>query len=388
MLRTAMRCQLNSEMKPNVLELVGSFHQGGSERQAVQLTKLLLDAQDINVHIATLDRSGVLLEEVEKLGFVDVPEFKLTSFYDTNFFFQLRNCVRSIKKNKISIVHTHDFYTNVFGIIAARIAGVDAAIASKRETGGMRSPLQDKIEKWIFDRSSAIVVNSDAVRKYLNDRGIAKRKLELIYNGLDISRFETTTTSRKEICGLFGLPEVEDAKLITHIANLRHGVKNQPMLLRAAVQIVKSHPTAHFVFAGEGELKPEMGKLADDLGVSKNVHFIGRCDDVPKLLSISFAGVLTSFAEGFSNSIIEYMAAGLPVVATNVGGAAEVIENDVNGFLVESDDDKDLAYRLNQLLTDQGKARSMGEKGKAIVSERFSLNAQLKKTTELYRRYL
>ena len=78
-------------------------------------------------------------------------------------------------------------------------------------------------------------------------------------------------------------------------------------------------------------------------GITETTHFIGRCTEIPELLSVSFAGVLTSFAEGFSNSILEYMAAKIPVVATNVGGAGEAIVENETGFLVESNDDKAMA---------------------------------------------
>ena len=118
--------------------------------------------------------------------------------------------------------------------------------------------------------------------------------------------------------------------------------------------------------------------LAKDLEITEKTHFIGRCADVADLLGISFAGVLTSRHEGFSNSILEYMAAKLPVVATNVGGASEAIVDGENGFLVKSDDDEALANRLIELLEDEEKARKFGENGRKIVEERFSLAAQVR----------
>lgn len=372
-------------MKQRVLEFVGSFHQGGSERQAVQLSKLLVEDGEFEVFIATLDRSGILLDEASKLVASAIPEFKLTSFYNANFFFQLRNCVRFIRKNKISIVHTHDFYTNVFGIIAARLAGVTAAISSKRETGGMRTPKQDAIEKWIFGRSSAVVVNSSAVRSYLAERGVEPARTKLIYNGLDLDRFDNTDIDHIKTLRQFGLPEDTSLKFVTLIANLRHTVKNHPMLLRAAKTVVAADPNAHFILAGEGDLADELKTMADQLGIAANVHFTGRCVDVPALLSISAIGVLTSFAEGFSNSLIEYMAAGLPVVATNVGGAAEVIEDGVNGYLVNSDDDKAFAERLTALLGDDLSRQKMGDSGRELIRTNFSSDSQLSKTKALYR---
>ncbi len=373
-------------MKKNVLQLVGSFHQGGSERQAVQLTKLLRGDGTHNVFLAALNDEGVLREEVTKLGFTEIPEFRLSSFYDVNFLRQLRRCVKYLRENKIEIIQTHDFYTNVFGMLAARLAKVPLKIASKRETGGMRTSAQKKIEKQAFNQAGAIVVNSEAVKKYLSEEGIADAKINVIYNGLDLERLTPRINNRQMNCINFGLPFDENIKFITLTANLRHSVKNHPMFLRAAQKVLRKFPETHFVFAGEGELKEKLANLAAEMEIERNTHFIGRCTRVPELLSVSFAGVLTSFAEGFSNSILEYMAAKLPVVATNVGGASEVIAHGKTGYLVESDDDDALANYLNRLLQSPERARQMGETGRRIVEEKFSGAAQLEKTLELYER--
>jgi glycosyltransferase involved in cell wall biosynthesis len=368
----------------NVLQLIGSFHQGGSERQAVQLTRLLAENGSCRVFAAALEKEGVLLGEMKKIGLPEIPEFKLNSFYDANFFAQLQKCARFIKRNNIDIVHTHDFYTNVFGIAASRLAGVPLKIASKRETGGMRSPLQKIIEKQIFRTADKIVANSEAVKKYLIDEKVLAAKISVVYNGLDAARLTPKITDKRTICDNFGLPFDENIKFISLVANLRHAVKNQPMFLRAAQKVLQQIPDAHFVLAGEGGLKTELGNLARHLQIERNTHFIGRCAAVPELLSISRVGVSTSFAEGFSNAIIEYMLAGKPVVATRVGGAAEAVVENETGYLIDSDDDAALANRLIELLENETKAAQFGAAGRKIALRKFSLDAQLNKTLELY----
>lgn len=368
----------------NVLQLIGSFHQGGSERQAVQLTRLLHESGKINVFAATLNKEGILLDEIENLDLPPIPEFKLTSFYNANFVKQLLKCAAFLRENNIEIVQTHDFYTNVFGMFAAQLAAVPLAIAAKRETGGMRSRSQAFIEKFAFKQANAIVANSEAVKKYLVENRVPEAKIKVIYNGLDLERLTPETTDRKTICESLGLPTEENIKFITVVANLRHTVKNQPMLLRAAQKVIEKFPHAHFVLAGEGELAESLKNLAGELKISENTHFIGRCTRVPELLAISFAGVLTSFNEGFSNSILEYMAASLPVVATRVGGAGEAIVENETGFTIESDDDAALANRLIELLEDEEKARLLGANGRRRAEEKFSLRARLDKTLELY----
>jgi len=171
------------------------------------------------------------------------------------------------------------------------------------------------------------------------------------------------------------------------VANLRHDVKDLPTFLRAARRVHDAIPNAAFLLAGEGELMPSLVALARDLGLEDCTYFLGRRESVADLLSISDVCVLSSKAEGFSNSILEYMAAGRPVVATDVGGAREAIVEGGTGHIVPAGDDQTMAERITALLTRAGRS-SMGDEGRKIVQERFSLAAQLARTEELYDRLL
>ncbi|MDQ4120850.1 MAG: glycosyltransferase family 4 protein [Acidobacteriota bacterium] len=363
-------------MKQNVLQLIGSFHTGGSERQAVQLAKLLTEDGRFRIFIACLNPEGALRAEVEQFYTGKIAAFPLTSFYDQNFLQQIRRFREFLKENQISLVHSHDFYTNVFGAFA----GKPARIASKRETGGMRSKPQRIIEKQVFRRADWIIANSEAVKNYLIAGGVSGDKISVVYNGLDLSKFKTEF-DRQGILRSFGLP---DKKLVTIVANLRHAVKNQEMFLRAAQKIKEKGENAAFVLAGEGERETELKKLANELKIERDVFFIGRADRVAELLAVSEVCVLASRAEGFSNAILEYQAASRPVVATAVGGAAEVIFNGENGFLVESDDDRKMAEKILFLLENPEIAKQFGERGREIVETGFSLKAQLENTIAVY----
>jgi glycosyltransferase involved in cell wall biosynthesis len=374
-------------MAKNVLQLIGSFNQGGSERQAVQLVRLLHEDETYKVRVACLTKEGVLLSEVENLGLPDIPEFALNSFYDANMLKQVRECAKYLRENKIDLIHTHDFYTNIFGMLAARLAQTPARVASKRETDGMRSVTQKAMEKNAYIFSHSVVVNAGTIKQYLAERGVRESKVEIIHNGLDLARLAPDPEmARAEILALLGLPQ--DKRVITIVANLRHPVKNIPMFLRAARIISDTILDAAFAIAGEGELMEEMEALAESLGISNKVFFLGRCAHVAELLSVSYAGVLSSTSEGFSNSILEYMAAGLPVVATRVGGAEEAIDQNETGFLVESNDHIAMAARLVELLKNTHKAARLGGKGKQKVFLEFSLDRQLQKTKALYERLL
>jgi len=379
-------------LRYNALQLIGSFHQGGSERQAVQLTRLLLESARCNVFVATLDRSGVLLEDINRLGIHDVPEFRLKSFYDLQTARQLRRFAQYLQKHQIDVVHTHDFYTNVFGMAGAALARVPARIASRRESA-VRPGKQRLIERTAYRMAHCVVANCDEVRRQLLNEGVSARKARTIYNGLDPARVRTRQ-EKKGILGSLKLPET--ARFVTIMANMRAHVwrpepacyKDHPTFLRAAKRVLQSVQGAAFIIAGEGELQEQTQKLAKTLGIENRTFFIGRCRDVGAVLSISDVCVLSSRAEGFSNAILEYMAAGRPVVATDVGGAREAIVHGESGYLVSPGDDERMAEHIIALLQDPEKACSMGAYGRQIVNDKFSCLKQLQSVESLYQELL
>lgn len=378
-------------MKPAVLQLIDSFNQGGSERQALQLTRLLYKSGRYNVYLACLSPGGSLRSTIEDLDLGEIPSFPLTSFYDRNAVTQLRRFTRWLKSARIDILHTHDFYTNVFGMSGGVLARLPVRIASMRETSGMRSAAQAHVQRFLYSLSHHIVANSNAVREKLIADGTSAEKVTVVYNGLDLSRLDTNV-SRPEALAMLGVPPSDEGRpprrFVSIVANMRHEVKDYPMFLRAARGVKEAVPDAAFLLAGEGELSDSLRAFAQELGIQDSTFFLGRCENVAELLSVSEACVLSSKAEGFSNSILEYMAAARPVVVTDVGGAREVVVEGETGYLVASGDDATMAARLIALLRDPETARQMGEGGRRVVEEKFSCEAQLARTEELYERLL
>jgi glycosyltransferase involved in cell wall biosynthesis len=375
-------------LKPAVLQLIDSFHQGGSERQALQLTRLLAESGKFRVHLACLSPEGSLRATIEDLRLGEIPSFPLNSFYDANAVRQLRRFVQWLKSSDIDIIHTHDFYTNVFGMAGGALARLPVRVASMRETAGMRTSTQKKVQQVAYSLAHHVVANSNAVKQTLIAAGTPAEKITVVYNGLDSARLIPRVTSRGEILSLLGLRIDENRRFVSIVANMRHEVKDYPMLLRAARRVVDAEPEAAFLLAGEGELTDSLRALAAELGVEQSTYFLGRCERVAELLNVSEICVLSSKAEGFSNSILEYMAAGRPVVVTNVGGASELVTEGETGYLVASGDDAGMASRIISLLADPARAKAMGENGKQVVKEKFSCEAQLARTEELYERLL
>ena len=374
-------------MKPAVLQLIDSFNQGGSERQALQLTRLLYNTGRYDVHLACLSPEGSLRSTIDDLDLGEIPSFPLTSFYNRNAVTQLRRFVRWVKSARIDILHTHDFYTNVFGMSGGVLARLPVRVASMRETAGMRSAAQAHVQRLLYSLSHHIVANSDAVREKLIADGTSAEKVTVVYNGLDLRRLDTNV-SRPEALAMLGVRADQSRRFVSIVANMRHEVKDYPMFLRSARQVKSAVPDAAFLLAGEGELSDSLRALARELGIEDSTFFLGRCENVAELLSVSEVCVLSSKAEGFSNSILEYMAAARPVVVTDVGGAREVVVEGETGYLVASGDDAAMAARLIALLRDPETARKMGGRGRQVVEEKFSCEAQLARTEELYERLL
>ena len=378
-------------LRYNVLQLVCSFHSGGSERQAVQLARLLHESGRYHVSVATLEQDGVLRAEVERLGLGEIPEYPLTSFYDRNALVQLRRFARYLRKHRIAIVHAHDFYTNIFGMTAAAMARVPVRIASRRESA-VRSTKQRFVERCAYRLAHAVVANCEEVRQQLIGEGVRAEKVTTFYNGLDLARVTLRADlPREQVLASLNLP-AEGRRFVTIVANLRAhfqhpepvSLKDHPTLLRAAQRVRRAVPEAAFVIAGEGEMLEQTRALAAQLGLAHDVFFIGRCERVAELLAVSEVCVLSSRAEGFANSILEYMAAARPVVATDVGGAREAVLEGETGYLVAAGDDERMAAQIIALLREPERARAMGRRGKLLVEQKFSCAAQLARAQNLY----
>jgi len=375
----------NPQVKPNILFIIDSFEQGGSERQALQLLRQLHASGQCRVHLACLQDRGSLRTDADQLGLGEIHEYALTSFYDPNFVRQLRRFTQFIKEKEIDVVHTHCFYTNIFGMTGAFLARVPARVTSKGETDGFRTPMQKRAERVAFRLAHRVIANCHVVEDQLIREGVTPAKIVQHYNGLDMERLAVPADLRREeALAMFGLPREPARRFVTIVANLHNPVKDHPMFLRAAARVRAAVPDAAFVIAGEGELMESLHKQAQQLGIARDVFFIGRCDSVGSLLFASDIGVLSSKAEGFANAILEYMAAGLPVVATDVGGAREAVAEGETGYVVLSGDHEKMAERIIQLLNEPEKTRAMGERGKSIVKEKFSCDRHLQNTLELY----
>jgi len=372
-----------SPNRPRVLHLVESFDQGGSELQALQLVQSLCRDARYDVRLASIKPAGVLRPQAESLGLPEIPSYPLTSFYDGRLLRQLRQFAARLREWRIDILHTHDFYTNVFGMAAGALARVPARIASRRDLGAMRNKAQSMLEGIAFRMAHRIVVNSEAVRGALLGHGVPAGKITIIPNGVDEKRI-ATPLERREALNELQLSAIGQRQVVTIVANFRLAIKDHATFLRCAQRVRAELPDTMFVLAGEGELKPEMEAMAEQVGLRDHAIFTGRCGRLAELLAISDVCVSSSTSEGFSGAILEYMAAGRPVVATDVGGAREAVVEADTGYLVAVRDDATMASRVVKLLQEPGTAAAFGQRGRERAKREFSTEQQLKRTLELY----
>lgn len=331
---------------------------------------------------------GNLIKHLDVQNLANFQEFPVRSFFRPYFFIAILRAALYLRSNRIQIVHTHDFYSNVFGIISAFIARTPVIIASKRETFGVRTKWQDIVEKWAFRLASIVVANSVAVRDMLIASGLAQSQINVIYNSVERRDFNADALPQASLYKAIGIAQNSDIRFVTLVANMRNEVKNHSMFLKVASLLVPKFENVHFVIVGEGPLKAKYEDITLKLGIRSRVHFLGFRTDIESLLRDSHIGVLTSNAEGFANVILEYMSAGLPVVATDVGGASEAIISGETGFIVKPNDSIAMADQISYLLSNPEKAREMGTRGKERVIKHFSEDCLITEVLNLYRSLL
>jgi len=367
-----------------VLAFLTNFLIGGTERQVVNLVQNLARAR-FEVHLACFRLSGPLLREIDPSG-VALSDYPISTLPSPRTLWQQGRLARYVRAQGIGIMHSFGFYSNVFAIPAARLAGVPVVVASIRDTGDHLTRLQKAMQKWACRTADQVLVNALAVRAVLVGQGYDAARISVIRNGIDVSRFQGR--SARAVRPALGLPET--APVIAVFARLNR-LKGIEYFLDAGALLAKRFETARFLIVGDSisqAYRDELEKRTADLGLGDRVVFAGFRSDVPELLAEVTVSVLPSLAEGLSNVVLEAMAAGVPVVATSVGGTPEMVEDGVTGLLVPSRDAAALAQAIGSLLGDPARGRSIGQAGQRRVAERFSLEATVRDTEQLYERLL
>jgi glycosyltransferase involved in cell wall biosynthesis len=283
-----------------------------------------------------------------------------------------------IKDEDIRIIHAHKTGSSFWAAILGKFFKVEAVVCHLHgQRLGWRNVYA--LRRVIAQLSAKVIAVSDFDRKKFIDMGVPPQKLVTVHNGIDYERYRSQPNNMLRTS--FGLRE--DSRVVGICAGLRPEKSHETLLLSAR-QILRKRKDVYFLIIGDGEKRKALEKLANELGISSNCIFTGFRGDIPVVLSIIDIGVLCSTRESFPVAILEYMAAGKPVVATNVGGISEAVLEGVNGFLVRPGDFCDLSRKLEVLLNDQSLANTIGRSGLAIVRQAFSEDIMMKHIEDRY----
>jgi glycosyltransferase involved in cell wall biosynthesis len=282
----------------------------------------------------------------------------------------LRNHLRELK---IAVAHAFDFYVNLTLVPAAKLARVPV-IGSQRQLGDLLTRAQSRAQLEMFRWCDRVVCNSKAAADRLLQAGLRTSKIVVIGNGLPPAAFAATAPAFERRPGVLR---------IGMVARMNARSKNQSVLLRAAARLSKKFPDAEFLLAGDGPLRADLEKEAADLGIQRQVQFLGDRRDIPAILASLDVSVVPSASESLSNVMIESMAAGVPVVATTLGGNIE-LGAEGRALLIPADDVAAFATALERMLS-EGKLRlEMAQRARRFAEENFSVERIRQQYCELY----
>ena len=372
--------------KRKVFYLLDSLNVGGTEVQAVELA-IRLSPERYDVTLGCLRARGPLLERLQGCS-VSVREFYPKGGFDSvHGIYQMFRLAMFLRRGRFQIVHTHDLYANVLGIPAAAIARVPVIISSQRDLGHLdlyRSGRRIWLRR-LQKLSTAVLTNANAVREaVLAEEHFAPEKVKVIHNGVDLARFSQRSNGRAWLLPNASQEDANQQRWVVLVGNMHGDVKGHAVLIAAAEIVIQEFADVRFLFAGDGEQRKTFEEQVSRLGLEKQVYFLGRRNDVARILSCCDIGVLPSQAEGLPNAVLEYLAAGLPTVASSVGGNVEIVEDGKTGLLVSPGDPSALSAALLRLLRDPGFAAELGRNGRDFVSAEFSFERMIEKTDQMY----
>jgi L-malate glycosyltransferase len=256
-------------------------------------------------------------------------------------------------------------------------------VASVRDTGVYLTPMMRRGQKMACRFAHSIVANSNAVRDWLVNDGISPDHISVIRNGVVVP--EAYRPSEFPIRKQLGIPL--DAPVIATVSRVNRS-KGLEYLLQSAVAVLQRLPNARLLIVGEDFNEPgyraELERLSAQLGLGRSVFFLGERKDISNILQESTVFVLPSLSEGLSNVLLEAMAVGLPIVATNVGGNPEVVEDGKTGLLVPSKNPEELTRALCQILETPNCALRFGDAGRARAIQHFSIQSMVRQVHDLY----
>jgi len=364
-----------------LLFVIDSLGFGGAERQLVELVKGL-DPCKYDVHVVCFDDSIEGFSEILESCGIDICYIKRAFKYDIRIVFSL---AKYIRRNDIHVVHAFLNLGALVGVLAARFAGRPVVCSGIRDAKDKNLKLKLS-KRALAILSDILVANSRA--GFANRFSRMRPHFRVVYNGVDFSRFE------KQI-------DTSDLKADLHLSNFKHIIgmvaslserKDHYTLLKAAPIVLQNLPNTCFLLVGDGTRRRVLRKKVEELGLENNILFLGFRSDVDHILNILDVFILLTnpdvHLEGISNSIIEAMAVGVPVIASEGGGTGEIIQHNVNGILLKPKHPQEAAQAILRLLSNKAEAAVLASAAETYVTRTFGLQRYVDAYEKIYRELL
>jgi glycosyltransferase involved in cell wall biosynthesis len=354
--------------------LIDELAAAGTETQLLALIRHL-DRRRVRPYLCLLRGDNPVSQGLEPDG-CPILRLGVRSLHQPRTFVRAWQFVRFLHRERIDVLQAYFPDSSYFGIPSAWLAGVKRRLRTRNNLGHALTPLHRRLGRMLNVLTTATVANCEAARQALLEAERPRPETVIVLeNGVDLGRFRNIP-----------LPSVRpmaDPARVGVVANLRP-IKGLDVFVRAAALLRDEHPRAVFEVAGEGELRRSLEQQAESAGLGGRFRLHGGVDDMPGFLAGLDVAVLCSHAEGMSNALLEYMAAGRPIVATAVGANPALIEHEAHGLLVPPGDAVRLAKAIGRLLTDRGLARGLGESARRRALERYGREAMVRRFEDFY----
>jgi sugar transferase (PEP-CTERM/EpsH1 system associated) len=362
-----------AQSAPTICQVLHGLEIGGAEVLAARLARRL--GRSFRFRFVCLDEVGTLGRALadEEFG---VWLLNRKSGLDAGCAWRL---ARLVSRERVDLLHVHQYTPFVYAMLARLVGRRRPVMFTEhgRFHPDYRRPKRVAFNRLMLRSTDRVVAVGEAVRQALvANEGIPRDRIEVIYNGIDLETFESRGDDGAAVHDVRSAVRREIGAgphefLVLQVARLDY-LKDYPTAVRTIARLADASPTVKLAIVGEG---PERQRIESEIrrcGVEGRVRLLGRRQDVPRLLAAADALLLTSISEGIPLTVIEAMAAGLPVVSTDVGGVPEIVEEGATGLLVPSANDEQLAERLLRLARDPGLCRDLGARGRARARQQFS----------------
>lgn len=376
---------------PHVTHIISNLDRAGAQILLFNILNVIRKFDDVKISVVSID-SGVMIEEYKENGF-EVYNINEKGLVNPKIYFKLKKLLQQLNPD---IVHTHLLKADFYGRIAAKHSGVKHIISTCHNDSTIHTrPIHGK--KNIFDRIDNFVIDytdshifaiSEKVKDYLIERkgdNNINQRVTVIHNGVVIPQYKIDVAKCDTLKKEFGLRE--DDFIVLLIGRLEEQKGHLPFI-EEVKDFISENRNIKIIFAGEGSKRIEIENTIKKYGLQNNFILPGNRKDIPELITISNMLVQPSVWEGFGLTIAEGMVYEKIVLASNVGGIPEIIQDGKNGFLFDLNSPGDLLNKFRKIYFGYKEIEQIGNNAKATVIEKFDINKNAKKYNEYYKRIL